>query len=243
MRETIKNNRITALVYRCVAIILCLFGLLDGTGLFLGSPSGGSLLYYTNQSNILVLIVFVMLLIATLREIKKSGTKGPSSFFERTTGIVMLAISVTMLIFWFVLAPTFVASGNTQYLLTFQNFQLHLITPLLIIGDYFIFETPGKLKKVDPYIFAAIPLLYFVQATIIGLSGYVYRVDPNGAIEHFPYYFLDYYKLGWKVGLYVVLVSIFFIGLAYGLLLLDKKRVKAVIKKMEKSESNETADS
>ncbi|MDR0697461.1 MAG: hypothetical protein LBF68_08035 [Christensenellaceae bacterium] len=232
MNEIIKNNRITAIVFRGVAIILCLFGLLDGMGLFSGGTNATALLYYTNQSNILVLGMFIVLIIFSLKDVTKNGIKGSSSYCERATGIIMLTISVTMIIFWLVLAPVMIAGGmGTSYMLSFANLQLHLITPLLIIIDYFVFEKPGMMKKQDPWYFAAIPLLYLIQATILGFSGVVYSTLENGEVQHFPYYFLDYNTLGWKVGVYIVVVLIFFVSLAYGLLFFDKKRAKAVAKK------------
>ncbi|MDR0697460.1 MAG: Pr6Pr family membrane protein [Christensenellaceae bacterium] len=234
MNELIKNNRITALVFRIVATLLATFGVLDGVGLFSNNMAPNILLYYTTQSNILVIGMFVILIVFSIKDIKNNGIKGSSSYCERATGIIMLAIVVTMLVFWLVLAPVMSASSvmgmSAPSLLSFQNFQLHLITPLLIIVDYFVFEKPGKLKKQDPWIFAAIPLSYFVQATILGFSGVVYMTLENGDVQHFPYFFIDYYAMGWKVALFVVGILIVFLALAYGLLLLDKKRANTVLR-------------
>jgi hypothetical protein len=229
LSEIIKNNRITALLFRVISFMLSLFGVLDVIGVFSGHVAPNLLLYYTVQSNILVIIMFAILIICSAKDIKESGIHGPSSYCERPTAIIMLAITVTMLVFWVVLAPFMSVAPemgmNVFSLWSFQNLQPHLITPLLIIIDYFVFEKPGTLTRRDPWIFAAIPLSYLIQATILGFSGANYGVA--GFEQHFPYFFMDYYVLGWKVAIYVVVILIFFLALAYGLIWFDKKRLKS----------------
>jgi hypothetical protein len=208
-----------------VAFVLCLVGLLDTTGVLRGSFNGEMLLFYTTESNVFVLVMFGILIGRTAADIKSKGVVGSASYHERLTAIVALAITVTMLLFWVLLAPTM---KDPSFLWTYLNLQIHLITPLLILFDFFFFATPGKLKKQDPWLFALIPLAYFIQATIVGFSGYVYTVlgRDTGEIHHFPYFLVDYYEQGGWVFAYVVGISIFFVGLAYLLLWFDHKRAQ-----------------
>jgi hypothetical protein len=218
--HTLRTNRAFALCYRSVAFILCLIGLLETTGVFRGSFNGEMLLFYTTETNLLVLIVFGILIGRTVADIRRAGIIGSASCHERLSAIVALSITVTMLIFWFLLAPTIT---DMSFLLSYHNLQIHLISPLLILVDFFFFATPGKFKKQDPWLFAIVPIVYFVQATILGFAGYTYTV--LGQVnQHFPYFFIDFYKLGGWVFAYVAGIFLFFVGLAYLFLWYDRRR-------------------
>ncbi|MDR1905918.1 MAG: Pr6Pr family membrane protein [Clostridiales bacterium] len=225
----LKQNRLFSLGFRIVAFLLCLAGMVVGcfhNGKFILTQ----LLYYTFQSNILVFIYFGAVILKTIADIGKNGKKGSSSYFERISGAVMIAISVTMLVYWTMLVPaafSMSADMSDFPLFGFANLQLHLITPLLMIADYIFFTTRGKLKKYDPWLFTLIPIAYLIQATIVGFSGYVYRIDPvSGEATHFPYFFIDYYQSGWMVAVYVVVITAFFVGISYFILYLDRKKIK-----------------
>ncbi|MDR2196466.1 MAG: Pr6Pr family membrane protein [Coriobacteriales bacterium] len=222
MIKRLRTNRVFALCYRAAAFVLCLVGLLDTTGVLRGDFKGEMLLFYTTESNLLVLVMFGLLIARTVVSIRREGTRGPASYHERLSAVVSLAIAVTMLVFWLLLAPTF---GDTAFLLTYINLQIHLITPLLMLFDYLLFAVPGRLKRQDPWLFTLIPLAYFIQATILGFSGYVYTVLPGGP-QHFPYFFLDYYTLGGWVFAYGIAILAVFVGLAYGLLFVDRRRAR-----------------
>jgi hypothetical protein len=216
-----RRNRIFALIYRIAAFLLCLFGILSTLGVFAGMFSWKILLFYTTESNIIVLLMFGYLAARTAVDIKKNGVKGPSSYGERLSAVVTLSITVTLLIFWGMLAPIMSANSLFSYL----NLQIHGFTPLLMILDYFLFAEPGKMKKQDPWLFAAIPLGYFAQSTILGFAGMIYEFQELPSAR-FPYFFVDFDQSGAKVFLYVAALTVFFIGLAYLLLFIDKKRAQ-----------------
>ncbi|MDR1939738.1 MAG: Pr6Pr family membrane protein [Clostridiales bacterium] len=224
----LKQNRIFSLGFRIAAFALCLAGMI--TGCFHdGKFSSSMLLYYTFQSNILVFIYFGAVIFKTISDIAKNGKTGNSSF-PRISAAVMIAISVTMLVYWALLAPSYFTMSSADAaafpLFGFSNLQLHLITPLLMIADYIFFTARGKLKKQDPWLFTLIPIAYLIQATIMGFSGVVYRTGPDGEITRFPYFFIDYDQSGWMVAVYVVAIAAFFVGIAYFILHLDRKRTK-----------------
>ncbi|MDR2108578.1 MAG: hypothetical protein LBP28_03845, partial [Coriobacteriales bacterium] len=168
-----RQKRVFALVYRLIAFLACLAGVLNALGLFSGNFSAEILLYYTTESNLLVLTMFALLLCRTAIDIKEHGTVGPASYFERLETIVTLAITLTLVVFWGLLAP----GSDLSFLFSYHNLQIHLITPLLMIFDYFLFVTPGKMKKQDPLFFALIPVAYLVQAYSVAFSGFVYSSD------------------------------------------------------------------
>jgi hypothetical protein len=223
-KRSLRNNRVFALCYRSVALVACIVGILDTMGVFRGSVNFEILLFYTTDSNVLVALMLGALLIRTALDIKNKGAVGSASHWERLSAIVMLSITVTMLIFWVLLASTITDMG---FLLSYSNLQIHLITPLLMIFDYFFFATPGKLKKRDPWFFALIPLVYFAQATVRGFSGYVYAtLSQDGIDRHFPYFFIDFDQLQGGVFVYVFAILVFFVGLAYLFFWYDHRRAR-----------------
>jgi hypothetical protein len=220
-----RTNRIFALGYRSVAFIACLVGVCDTVGVFKGSFNGEMLLFYTTETNVFVVLMFALLLIRTAHDLKTNGPIGPASYHERLSAIVALAISMTLIVFWGLLAPTFT---DLSFLISYSNLQIHLIAPLLMLFDFFFFATPGKLKRQDPWFFALIPLAYFAQATVLGFSGFVYEVLAQGGGEphHFPYFFIDFEQLHGQVFIYVFALVVFFIGLAYLMLWIDHMRAR-----------------
>ncbi|MDR2421313.1 MAG: Pr6Pr family membrane protein [Oscillospiraceae bacterium] len=211
-----RNNRIFALCFRFAAFALCLLGILDTLGAFRGAIWWSGLLYYTTQSNLLVLAMFGALSVRTALAIGRDGAKGDSSFFERLSAIVALSIAVTFLLYWALLAPLMLGPG----LLAFGNLQVHGITPLLMIFDYLFFSERGKLKRRDPWFFAIIPLAYFAQSTAIGFLS----KTPVYYSGRFPYFFIDFDKLGVRVFVYLAVFTAFFLGVAFLLLKYDGRK-------------------
>jgi hypothetical protein len=164
--------------------------------------------------------MFGLLAIKTARDLKRNGAHGPTSYFERLSAVITLAITVTMLIFWGLLAPYI---GGMMDLLAYSNLQLHTFTPLFMIFDHFFFAHPGRMKRQDPWLFALIPFTYFIQATILGFSGVRYGISGTGS-SRFPYFFIDFDLLGARVFLYVAAITVFFVGFAYLMLWYDGKR-------------------
>ncbi|MDR1410491.1 MAG: Pr6Pr family membrane protein [Oscillospiraceae bacterium] len=219
----LKHNRLFAAGYRATAFLLCLAGVLDLLGVFDGRFSASALLYYTMQSNVLCLVWFGVLLTRSLSDIKTRGKMGSGSYNERFSALVTLSITVTMVIFWIMLAPIM----DAKSLWSFMSLQPHLFTPLLMIVDYILFTTPGKLTRRDPLYSALVPLGYWLQATVLGLSGVVYRTDEvTGIAVRFPYFFIDYDQSGWMVAVYVAVITLCFFGVAWLLVWADHRRAR-----------------
>ncbi|MDR2108185.1 MAG: Pr6Pr family membrane protein [Coriobacteriales bacterium] len=217
-----RNTRVIALIYRSLAFIACLLGVLNVVGVFSGSVRFEALVYYTMETNIFATLMLGILAVRTALDIKANGVSGPASYFERLSLAAALAISVTLLVFWLILAPT---AADPGFLLSYANLQIHLFAPLLMIVDYLLFAQPGKMKRHDPWLFALIPVYYFAQAMVLGFSGFVYG-SPLGAGTRFPYFFLDFDLIGGWVFAYSFGILAFFLGLSYLLLWVDRKRAR-----------------
>jgi hypothetical protein len=219
----LPQNRIFAAAFRACAFLFAVWGILAITGIFENALKPVTLLAYTIQSNILTAVFFGILLVRTVRRMPDGG-KGPVSsmkpysFFPRLSAFITFAIFVTMLVFWFILAP----GMTTRSLLALDNLAVHLITPLLMLADYLLFTERGKLKKYDPLRCAIIPYAYLLEAVTIGLTRSV-RYDSLGNPSYYPYMFLDIDRFGPRVILTVAVMTLFFLVIAFLWRLLDNK--------------------
>jgi hypothetical protein len=195
------------------------------TGAFKNTFKPVILLTYTIQSNILTAVFFGILLAGTLLSIPGGGKRPPSlekpyGFFPRLSAFVTFAVFVTMLIVWFILAPTI--TQGTYSLLALDNLAVHLITPLLMLFDYILFTERGKLKRYDPLVCAIIPYVYMAEAMTLGLTHSV-RYDSLGIHSYYPYMFLDIDRFGPWVILMVAVLTLFFLTIAFFWRRLDRK--------------------
>ncbi|MBS9338589.1 hypothetical protein G6R29_02935 [Fructobacillus sp. M2-14] len=187
--------------YRLFLVIIGTIGLMVNTQF-----QASSLLYYTTLSNLLCLLYFAYLLIVK---------KGEKANFK---GAVTLAITVTMLIYWCILAPySFNVHGFTEY---FGALMVHLFVPLMVILDWVFFDEKGRFSKKAPIFWLAIPLTYYAFTVIAATFKVVYPLTNT----HYPYYFIDSNMYGWPtVFRNVIVLTLFFLILGYGFYRLDKK--------------------
>lgn len=195
-----------ALIYRVVLIILGIYGLyLNFSGL--KSNPFELLHYFTILSNILVVMFFMFLIIRY----------GKNKDYPKLKGAVTMSITVTFLVFHFLLRPTMFNMIGTNYsLFSPANLLLHYIIPIMTIFDFLLFDTKGKYKKIDPIIWLIIPFCYFIIMSINGVLGYTFSTG-----SHYPYFFMDWDKLGPGVLLYVLAIIITFTILGYIYYIID----------------------
>lgn len=200
-----------ALFFRVVALVLITAGIVRITGIFGPEPGWASFTFYTVQSNILCLIWMALLVLITVRDLGTTGPRGHSTPSARWSAAIMMAITITMLVYLIVLVPaTFVQdSGYVPFSLT-DNL-IHIITPCLLILDWLLFVPKGRVRGFDPLLWAVIPLLYLVFAfTYGGLGG---EFSPG---QRYPYPFLDVDAHGvFGVVLRVLALAVALIGVGY----------------------------
>jgi len=223
----IKNKRF-ALLFRFCAMIFAVSGLLKQIGVFDGRVSLGSFMYYTILSNLLAVILFAFLTIRTLQSLRK-GACGSLGRYSRIEMICTVDLLVTFMVFWILLVP----EVETGYLWTFENIAVHTVTPLLCLIDYILFSEAGRLKYRDIYYVCIFPLFYVAFTTIAGLAGYVYSfsdtfsASSSEVVEitpvRFPYFFLDFDKIGFSVIIYIAVLLLLFILLAHAFYFLDRR--------------------
>ncbi|MDR1697436.1 MAG: Pr6Pr family membrane protein [Erysipelotrichaceae bacterium] len=221
MRKDLPHliKRFLPLSFRLIALIITLSGLIVAT-----FPSGvftpDVYFYYTNLSNVLVLVFFLLLVIKSAEDLIRNKDKVKTSYYERFAFIVLIDIMLTFLVYWVLLAPKTLATPNgTSKLFSYSNLTVHAIVPILVIIDYFIFIRPKAPSFRYVFLTWVFPLSYTIMSIIIGLSGYTYYTG-----SHYPYFFLDFETQGALVLIWIIVLLAFFTVLATGVYFLDRKR-------------------
>lgn len=200
--------------------LLVLFSLLTGIVLNLVNTLSviAILSYYTLQSNVICFFTFVGILIAIL--LKRNYRK--SEVYYLVKGGIVICIFITAIMYQIALMPYgFQMDYNfgNRYL---ANLLVHVISPLLVIFDYFIFDCKGKFKWFYPIIWLFLPLNYIIYVYTYSLNGG--RFYGIGGSRDFAYIFLDYNKIGYiSVAKFLIIIAIFILAISYLLVLIDKK--------------------
>ena len=211
------KNKAVALVYRFASLLFAIAGIFSLLGVFDGQWHGTTLFFYTAQSNILAVALFVMLTAKTIKGIR--GKDENACYFPRFSMVVVIDILVTFFVYWILLAPTL--EGMEQW--TFFNLSVHAVTPLLCLIDYILFTKPRHLKYRDVYAVVIYPICYVIFATIAGFAGQVYWIADDGLVR-FPYFFFDYDRLGVAMSLvYIGALLVIFLLMSHGFYLVDAK--------------------
>ena len=190
---------------------------------------GGSVFFFfTVQSNIFIIVMSLLFLVNDVMLLINK-----KSFVNQTLLLIKyvatVAITITFIVFFTMLAPLM----GVDYLLSFNNFSLHAIVPILAIIDFILFDTDINLTYKNSLLATIAPISYVVFVYI----GAIFKLR-YGENLYYPYFFLDFEKNGfffekgfgiipWII---ILLAGICGLGFLYCL----------IIKLRQKSLSNET---
>ena len=225
------NNKKFAFVFRVASFIIAAAGLLDLMGVFQGKLYTGVLFYYTAQSNIFAIVLFVILSVKTLTGLRNDSDFG-ACYFPRLLMICTVDVLLTFFVFWILLVPQL---AGTLPLWTFSNLAVHAITPLLCLADYILFVKPNRLKYRDVYYVTIFPLCYVAVSSILGLTGHVYGRAADGLPVRFPYFFFDFDRIGLFALVYIGGIVVFFLIISHIFYYFSKR-------KQNKNNCEETPD-
>lgn len=191
------KNRTLALIFRLTLAAAIVVGLLMNFGLLQGQFYPGALMFYTIQSNILILVLLVLLLARTIRDLRRHQVKGNAGYYPRFQFVCVINILLTGAVYWLILAPSGATMTAGASLWAFFNTSVHLIAPLGCLLDYILFTRRGQVKYSDNFRVLIFPALYLIFASTAGLLGYTYGTNANdGQPVHYPYPFMDYDRAG-----------------------------------------------
>ena len=139
-------------------------------------PYHKRLLYFTDQSNLWIGVLFLSLLLCRNPSWKKR--------LYLLKYIFTVSITVTGLVFCCLLAP-FADESYTPW--TLCNLFTHVFTPLLAIVDFFLDDYPIFISKTAVFASLLPPFCYLVEALLLE----TFYVDFGRGVPY-PYFFLNY---------------------------------------------------
>lgn len=147
--------------------------------------SGNHFLYYTNLTNVLIILLMAVLLAYEWKARSDGEPVELPGWLQRVRFILTSAILLTFVGFSLLLIPLV----DRDYLLSPSNLLVHNAVPLLAGVDYVLFSVRDQ----KPRLWTALagPAAYVLFALALALGGHRF----HGSVA--PYFFLDYEKLGW----------------------------------------------
>ncbi|MDR1355816.1 MAG: hypothetical protein LBJ43_06150 [Propionibacteriaceae bacterium] len=192
--QLLSHRRDFAIGYRGVSLCFSVGSILSALGAFSGELIPVVLLTYTMQTVGLAVVYFAVLLVRTVTS-KNAKSYG---FYPCFSAHMTLPIMVSMFTIWCILALAdidelgFVSlhDAGTVPILSVQSLFVRLLVPLLMLGDWVIFQERGKLNKKDIWLCVVVPCAYLFEATALGLTHSV-RYDAVGVHSYYFYSCLD----------------------------------------------------
>lgn len=173
-----KNSKTVSWILKCIVVLSALIGTvisaLAGSRSFMGGRT--VFMYFTIQSNIAIALIcaFGAVLLA------KKQIIGSAWYVIKFVGTV--AITLTGIVFCFVLAPTM---GKAAWNL--QNTLTHVIVPLASVADFFVTGVYGSIRKRSVFFVLLPPLAYALYAGVGYVRGWQFAPGMR-----YPYFFLNW---------------------------------------------------
>lgn len=210
------------ILFEILIVLIGCCGLVMHSGLLTDHPRKDFFRYYTNLSNLLVVMFFLARIVVRITG-NTNGFFGRIVFSELWFFSVTMSIVLTFGIFHFVLMPSFrnapPESNEFKLAHSFSNYCVHYIVPLLTLLTWLIFAKKSELRYPWGVIWTVIPWCYVIYATIRGLRGDIIENTDSA----YPYDFMDLGKHGWaKFIRNCLLVTVVFVAAGYLLLLIRK---------------------
>lgn len=189
---------------------------------------GGSVFFFfTVQSNIFIIAISLIFLVNEI--VVLVTNKG---FINQTLRhikyVATVAITVTFLVFFTMLAPLM----GVDYLLSFNNFSLHAIVPILAIIDFIIFDADINLTYPNSLLATIAPISYVLFVYI----GACFKLQ-YGENLYYPYFFLDFetngflFEKGFGIIPWITILLAGICGLGCLYCFIIKARQKSISKK------------
>lgn len=202
MQQRTKN--LLSLAFKLAAFLCGAWGISLNLGISSGGFTLNGLAYYTLQSNVLCAVYFLGAAVHSARHLDEDAP----AFLPRWKGAVVMCITVTLLIYHFLLAGgSFTMNGRVDA----GNLLVHYIVPVMTILNWLLFDQKGHYKKADPFLWLTAPIMYIVFVAVISQTSFRFY---DGS--RFPYFFMDIDKLGFgSVAAYIGVLFLFFTALGY----------------------------
>ncbi len=213
---------VVQIVIEVLIILVGSCGLLLHSGWLSGTPRKDFFRYYTNVSNVLVVLFYLTRMVVRITG-NYDGFFGRIVFSELCFYSVTMSIVLTFGIYNFVLAPSFKnappESNEFKFSHSFSNYCVHYIVPLLSLLNWFIFSDKAAIQYKWCVIWIVIPLIYGIYSIIRGLRGDIIENTSSA----YPYDFMDIGKYGWKTFIRNILfIMVVFVVVGFVMLFVRK---------------------
>lgn len=203
-------NKVLSQVLKCIVAVSALLGIAlsmyDGRN-FMGGWN--VFLYFTIQSNLWIAILDIVALVLIAKgTLLQSGSTCGSRAYSLAQLIFTVSITLTGVVFCFVLAPTM--PQGTAFVPA--NVLTHVIVPLAAIIDFIVCRKQYTFRWLDS-LYSTIPAWYYLAFASIG---YVLNW-PFSAGANYPYFFLNW---GSEAGVWGTSNALPFIGVGYYILII-----------------------
>jgi hypothetical protein len=213
-----RTNRLFAAIWRSLTAAA---GIL-GVGLMLSTAqpgrAGNFFYYFTTQSNILVVLLFLALAAGSLRTMIQEGNRGAVYHVLPSFQLaIVFYITITFLVFATLLSGTIFSMGNTTAI---SMILTHFVVPIMALTDWVLFLPHGETKRRAAFAWLSYPLAYLCFSLLRAEFGHP-SFDQG---SEYPYFFIDADKLGWGNMAWVIpafMAGFFLLGL--GMIFLDKR--------------------
>lgn len=153
MKKTLRT------LLRGLIIATSLVGLIEMLGIRSGHIKFEQLIFYTIQSNLVILIAYSYMVYKSVKNKKTFELK------DDWYGAITLMIVVTGLIYNFVLAPT-IPSTSEYSANSLSNILAHITTPLFVFLEWFFFARKKDLNWKSPFKWIGIPMVYWLYTIL-----------------------------------------------------------------------------
>ena len=196
-----------------IGVVGCAFtGVALQIGLFRGELHLSSFRYFTNLSNLLCLLYF---LIDAAWILARRTRDGSQNWFPALKGAAMMGVVVTCLVANFLLGSF--TMGTTMRIAVRL---VHLVVPIMTVLDWLLFDEKGAFTWRSPLGWTIFPLGYFGSVLLLA------AVLPG--VPFYPYPFMNVSARGLTPVLVTVAVlTAFFIALGALFLWIDRLLAKA----------------
>ena len=210
-----EKIRTISIWYKIVLIACGGAGLLLTCGIFDGEFRPEMLFYFTNLSNLLVLVYFIGDVVFLIRAPKGSTDVTWCPVFK---GMVTMAILLTGGVAAILLQGMF-RDGTGTFLISLIF--LHDIVPVMTAADYFLFDRKGRIRRTDPLLWTIPPLAYLAFVLAAVSSGQSLGSRSGSQV---PYPFLDAGTFGVMGVIFnIAMISAAYIAAGYLFYFFDRK--------------------
>jgi len=183
-------------VFRTAALATGIFGL----GQMMAGGSDRLFLYFTTQTNVFVLLMWLCeLVLAGVSRVRGRRIDLPMPVKTAVT----MYIVITMVVYWAILGGTFTMNGT----LGSANIILHAVVPLAAVLDWLVFGRHGRVRWKHTPCFLCYPLAYMIFT-------FVRAAAAAEGEAFYPYPFMDVTARGVPT----VAVTMVIMGIAFWLL-------------------------